>query len=308
MKLWVTGARGFIGRHVCSAALKNGHEVWAIHRAVPDATNLRPEAPNAPLAGMHDIALELSDRTAVTTLARATAPDAVIHLAWYARPQDYLNALDNADSLASTLAFARAALEGGCKRMVGVGTCVEYATLPRPRREDDPVDPKSLYARCKHAAHLVLEELFARSGASLSWARLFHMHGPGENPARLVPAVAAALRAGRSFPLSPGEQLRDHLDVRDVASALVHLAESDVEGPINVCSGRPVSLRSVLEIIGREVGRSELLAFGQREYQAGEVMNLSGDPARLQASGWQPAHDDLVLSLRESIAAFPQAL
>jgi len=295
MKLWVTGARGFVGRHVCSAAAQAGHEVWALHR--PAA-----ERDHTPTVGVREVALDLTDRVGVTALARTTAPDAIIHLAWYARPQDYLNAPDNVESLTTTLAFVSAALAGGCARMVGVGSCVEYAPLPRARREDDPIE------RCKHAAHLVLEEVFAREQKSLAWARLFHMHGPGENAARLVPAVAAALRAGRTFALSPGEQLRDHLDVRDVASALVHLAGSKVEGPVNVCSGRPVSLRALLETIGTELGRPELLAFGQREYQAGEIMNLTGEPARLVASGWSPAHGDLAVSLRQSIAVATQAL
>ena len=180
---------------------------------------------------------------------------------------------------------------------------MEYAVLPRARIEDDPLDPKSLYACCKRAAHLVLGELFERERGKLAWARLFHMHGPGENPARLIPSVAAALRAGRPFPLSPGEQIRDHLDVRDIASALLHLAGARLEGAVNVCSGHPVTLRAVLEMVGKALGRPDLLRFGERPYLAGEMMNLSGAPARLFESGWRPTHADLATSIGETIAA-----
>lgn len=296
MRIWVTGAHGFIGRHVVAQAVVAGHDVWAITRAGVSRPDDVPP-------GVHRLALDLADGQEVASQVKSLAPEVIIHLAWYARPQDYLTSLDNVDSLSTTLSFAKAALLGGCRRMVGVGTCLEYADAPGPRHEIDPLDPKSLYARCKRAAHLVLGELFDRQGATLVWARLFHMHGPGENPARLVPAVIAALRAGRAFPLSPGEQTRDHLDVRDVAAALVHLAGSDVKGGVNVCSGRPVTLRAVLEIVGRELGRPELLLFGERPYLAGEVMNLTGVPARLSASGFEPAHADLALSIRETIAA-----
>jgi dTDP-6-deoxy-L-talose 4-dehydrogenase (NAD+) len=293
MKLWVTGASGFIGRHLVAQAALAGHAVWAIARR---------DGPRQGDDGVRSLTMDLGNPVEVTEAVRNAAPDAVVHLAWYAQPSDYLVSVENVESLKTTLTFARAVLAGGCKRMVGVGSCVEYANLPRPRGEDDPIAPQSLYARCKHAAHLVMDELFLRQDARLAWARLFHMHGPGEHVARLIPAVAEALRAGRPFALSPGEQVRDHLDVRDVASALLHLAEGDATGPVNVCSGKPVTLRTVLEIVGRELGKVELLQFGARPYSATEIMFLAGDPARLFATGFCPRHADLAQSLRETIA------
>jgi nucleoside-diphosphate-sugar epimerase len=316
VKIWVTGALGFIGRQVTQHALAAGHEVRLVvrepvqhepHSAAPPAQlrsgNNGNEATR--LTSAHTtLEIDLRDTDRVTSLVLSERPDVVIHLAWYAKPQDYLISAENVDSLASTLAFARAVVNGGCRRMVGVGTCLEYADLPRPRLETDPLDPKSLYARCKHSARLVLAELFRQSGASLAWARLFHLHGPGEHPSRLIPSLAAAVRAGRPFALSPGEQVRDHLDVRDVGSALVHVAvHPELEGTVNVCSGKPVTLRTVLEVVGRELGRPELLEFGKRAYLAGEVMNLAGVPTRLFESGWQPAHGDLAASIRDAIAA-----
>jgi dTDP-6-deoxy-L-talose 4-dehydrogenase (NAD+) len=295
VKIWVTGANGFIGRHVVAQATLAGHEVWAIVRHRADIGGDR--AGNARVLGIH-----LDDAREVASCIAKTSPDVIIHLAWYARPQDYLASPDNVESLATTLSFAKAALFAGCRKMIGVGTCLEYANVAHPRGEDDLLDPKSLYARCKRAAHLVLAELFDRHGAALVWARLFHTHGPGEHPARLIPSVAAALREGRPFALSPGEQLRDHLDVRDVGSALVHLAGRQVAGPVNLCSGEPVTLRTVVEAVGREVGRFELLQFGQRPYRDDEVMNLTGVSTRLLQTGWRRFHTDLAQSIREAIA------
>ncbi len=275
-----------------------GHDVSAIVR--PGAPSFEWQATGATGA---TIRVGLDDPESVRRAVESSAPDAIVHLAWYARPHDYLASADNVDSLTGTLAFARAALAAGCLRMIGVGTCLEYADLPHSRSEDDALDPQSLYARCKRAAHLVLSEVFERGGGALAWARLFHIHGPGENPTRLVPALAASLREGRSFALSPGQQLRDHLDVRDVASALVHLAASESTGPINVCSGKPVTLKAVMETVAREVGSSAPLQFGERPYREGEVMNLTGVPERLFRSGWRPVHTDLGKSIRETIAA-----
>jgi dTDP-6-deoxy-L-talose 4-dehydrogenase (NAD+) len=298
MKLWVTGARGFIGRQLVGLALQAGHQVWAPVRPGPVLSDGRA----APLAQPHVFELDFGDATEVASWIERTSPDLIVHLAWYAKPNDYLSAHENVDSLATTLAFAKTALLAGCRNLVGVGTCLEYAPLSAPRTEEDLLEPKSLYARCKHAAHLVLSELFERRGARLTWARLFHMHGPGEHPLRLIQSVAAALRQGRPFSLSPGDQVRDHLDVRDVASALLHLATTDLAGPVNVCSGNPVTLRTVIETVGRVVGRPELLRFGERPYSQGEVMNLAGRADRLLGTGWRPAHTDLEQSIRESIA------
>jgi dTDP-6-deoxy-L-talose 4-dehydrogenase (NAD+) len=296
VRIWITGSRGFVGRHACRAAVRAGHRVIAIDvRAEPGASDLLPEGSGV------ELACDLDAPEAVLALAASEPPEAVLHLAWYTAPQDYLRSDRNVGSLRTTLAFASTLAELGCPRLVGAGTCLEYADLPRPRTETDATDPDSLYARCKHAAHVVLEELARQRGTSLVWARVFHMHGPGEHPKRLIPAVIDALRAGRPFSLSAGDQLRDHLDVRDVAGALVHLAASKADGIVNVCSGKSVALRTVLEKVGDAVGRPELLRFGERPYQPGEIMNLTGDPARLVASGFVPEHGDLDKSLAEQV-------
>ena len=294
MRLWITGARGFIGRHLVAQAALAGHEVWAVDRDEQDYDPL-PE-------GARLLRLDVGDPSHVASCVRESTPEAIVHLAWYASPQDYLTSPHNVESLAATLTLAKAALLFGCPKMLVVGTCLEYAERPARRIESDPLDPKSLYARCKRAAHLVLEELFDRSGASLTWARLFHMHGPGEHPARLIPSLAKALREGRPFALSPGEQLRDHLDVRDVASALLHLAGCAVQGPINVCSGNPVALRVIVEAVASECARLDLLRFGERPYADNEFMNLTGDPGRLMQTGWRPVHTDLARSLHDELS------
>jgi nucleoside-diphosphate-sugar epimerase len=294
VRLWVTGARGFIGRHLVAQAALAGHEVWAIDRDDRDGEPM-PQ-------GIRLLPLDVGDAARVETCVQESSPEAIVHLAWYASPQDYLTSPHNVESLAATLTLARTALLFGCPKMLAVGTCLEYAERSTRRIESDPLDPKSLYARCKRAAHLVLEEFFERAGASLTWARLFHMHGPGEHPARLIPSLAKALREGRPFALSAGEQLRDHLDVRDVASALLHLLGCAVKGPVNVCSGQPVTLRAVVEAVAHECGRPELLRLGERPYAENEIMNLTGDPGRLMQTGWRPAHTDLARSLHDELS------
>lgn len=284
MRALVTGAAGFIGAHVVRQLLAGGHEVLALLRPGTATGRLSDVAARVVL-----VPCDLSDTEELARALDVLAPQAIIHAAWYARPADYLESPENLASLDATSSLVRLARAAGCPRFVGVGTCLEYADLPRPRREDDPCDPASLYALSKLAAFHLGRALTRRTGTTFAWARVFHPYGPGEDSARVLPSVAAALRSGTAIELSSCLQQRDPVRVEDVASALVLLASSSAEGPFNVCGGPGIPLRELLEELGRRLGRPELLLFGHRPDRAGEPSCLVGDPGRLRSLGWQPA-------------------
>lgn len=284
----VTGAAGFVGAHVVRSLLAGGHNVAAL---------VRPQTDPQRLSGLGSairlLPLALEDVTAVSEALRAQRPEAVIHLAWYAQPDDYLSSARNLESLAATLSFVQAVVASECPRLVGVGTCLEYADLPRPREEHDLTDPQSLYAACKLSAQSVTRALTRGTHTRFAWARLFHLYGPGEHPRRVLPSVVAALRAGRPIALSGCSQLRDHLRVEDAAAALVRLASGEpVEGVFNVCSGQPRSLRALLEAVADRMGGRELLRFGERPAAPGEPAVLVGVPDALRALGWTRRFDE----------------
>lgn len=274
------------------ALLAAGHDVIGVDRDTRRSGRLRGLEARIALRD-----LDLSDRLAVCALLDSTDPEGVIHLAWYARATDYLVSKRNLESLATTLQLTDELFARGCRKLVGAGTCLEYAPSPAVRREGDPERPDSLYAACKLAAGHILRALALSVGAELAWGRVFHVHGPAEARDRLLPHVASELRRGVRVELTDGTQLRDHLHVADVASAFVALLAPGASGVYNVCSGEPVTLRCVLELVGEQVGRPELLGFGARAHRPDEVMALAGDSSRLRALGWQPR-----FGLRDGIA------
>ncbi len=239
---------------------------------------------------------ELGAPGAAAALVASQRPAHLVHLAWHAAPEDYLASRENLRSLAATTELVAAAVDAGCARIVAAGTCLEYAASDTAHLESDAAGPDTLYAACKHAAHVVCEPLAASQGG-LVWARIFHLHGPGEDPRRLVPMVAARLRSGEPVDLSGGEQLRDYLRVEDVADALATLALSQAIGVANVCSGMPMSLRVLLAAIGERIGRPELLRFGRLPYRADDRMCIAGEPAALRALGWRPRFATLASAL-----------
>jgi nucleoside-diphosphate-sugar epimerase len=99
--------------------------------------------------------------------------------------------------------------------------------------------------------------------------------------------VLACLR-GEAFPATAGEQVRDYLHVADAASALWAAAASGLVGPVNVCSGEGVTLRSVLEAVEAASGSRGTIRYGELPYGAGEWMWMRGTNARLLDTGWRP--------------------
>jgi dTDP-6-deoxy-L-talose 4-dehydrogenase (NAD+) len=293
----LTGAAGFIGAHVVRGLIARGDEVLAL---------VRPSTPLRRIEAVIDrirvVTAALEDTARLEAVLKDFQPQVTVHLAWYARPEDYLNAVANLESLAVTSAFVERAFRFGCRKVIGLGTSLEYAASNALRRESDAVDPVSLYASCKLGAWFVCRALARQHGAEVVWGRLFHVHGFGEDAARLIPAVARSLAAGKPFDLSPGLQVRDHLHVSDVAAAIIRLMDPGITGIVNVCSGVPVTLRDVLLAVGDILGKRDLLRFGARPYNPNEVMFLAGDPGLLRAIGWAPRLSDMRASLMDVVS------
>jgi nucleoside-diphosphate-sugar epimerase len=297
MRILVTGATGFIGSWVVRALLARDHEVVGTFRP--------GHAVHADMAshdGFVELPADLDDPRDVESLVRKSRADVAVHMAWYAEPGTYLHSPKNVDSLATTVRLARTLYEHGCRRIVGAGSCAEFAPQDRPCLETDATGPRSLYGVCKLAACSTVEALANQEEKGFAWTRIFHIHGPGDAPSRLIPSIVNQLRRGEQVDLTDGNQVRDHLHVADVGSAIARIAVSDDNGIFNVCSGEPVTLRTVVEIAAAAVGRQDLLRFGTRPHRPGEVMFLAGNATRLKQLGWSPAFT-LESGLRDSVAA-----
>jgi nucleoside-diphosphate-sugar epimerase len=279
-RVLVTGATGFVGRHVVAALRARGHEVVAV------SSGRRPPVEGA----AHAIAADLLAGDPAALVAEAGASE-LVHLAWYAEHGRFWAAPENLDWVGATLRLLRAFGEAGGRRAVLAGSCAEYAWgEPGPLREDrSPLRPATLYGACKHAARLAAEAYAAQEGLSLAWGRIFFVFGPGEAPGRLVPAVADALLRGEEARVTAGEQVRDFLAVEELADAFAALLSSGVEGPVNMASGRPVTVREVVAAVGRAAGREDLVRYGALPGRPGDPPEIVADAGRLRREvGWTP--------------------
>ena len=145
--------------------------------------------------------------------------------------------------------------------------------------ESTPTLPTVAYAVAKDRLRRSLEKLNTGGGFTLQWARIFYTYGQGQHPHSLIAQLDRAVESGAiTFNMSGGEQLRDYLPVEDVASRLVVLLEqSQCNGVVNICSGKPISVRNLVEQRLAERGASIRLNLGHYPYPDYEPMAFWGD-------------------------------
>lgn len=250
----VTGGAGFVGRQVVAALETQGKEVWA--------TTHRSAVAGARALEAVDL-IEMSSRDLVPRLT-AIRPRTLIHCAWMARPGLFWTSPANLDWLAASVRLLKAFAEAGGERVLMVGSCAEYQppTEGPCLETETPTLPATLYGVTKDALHRTLRTFSCQQGLSWAWARLFHLTGPGESQERLVSGVAQSLVKGTAPQCSAGLQRIDLMDSRDAGYALARLALSSVEGPVNVATGVPRTVRSIVEALAKRVPTAPSPLFG----------------------------------------------
>jgi GDP-4-dehydro-6-deoxy-D-mannose reductase len=264
MKAVVTGASGFVGRHLRDALREAGWRVATLDRSGPadHVGDLR----TMPLRGIR--------------------ADVVFHLAAFSNPSASLD--QSAEVYASNAAAtARLARELRAGRLVFPSTCQVYAPADRPQDETALPRPGNPYA----ASKLCAETLALAAKRDVVILRPFNHTGPGQTDAYVCPRLArqvARAEAGtgpRRIQVAAVAPRRDFFDVRDMARAYLLAAERGVAGRrYNVGTGRPIAIGDIVEIL-RGLARVPLAVDARR----GEASTLSGDASLFRRdTGWRP--------------------
>jgi GDP-4-dehydro-6-deoxy-D-mannose reductase len=297
MRVLITGASGFAGRHVLAAVAAAGHEPVG-------------------LGGPHDAApsLDMLDAEAVRETVAASGADAIIHLAGQAFVPPSIAAplatlAVNATGTAHVLEAVRAA--GRPIRTLVVSSAEVYGKQ-RPERmpldESVPLRPENPYAASKVAAETYAEVWARLYGLDVVVARPFNHIGPGQDARFVVPSFArqlAEIAAGAPPLLSVGNlsAQRDFLDVRDVAGAYVALLANGRSGSVyNVCSGHAVAIQEVLRQLITIARVPVEIRDDPDRLRPSDIPVLCGDATKLRAeTGWAPQYT-LAASLRDIYA------
>ncbi|MBA3319137.1 MAG: GDP-mannose 4,6-dehydratase [Gemmatimonadales bacterium] len=296
MKVLVTGADGFVGRHLVRRLAADGHHV---------AAACRPGGSPVPW-GSPDIVvlpLELTDDASVRA-ALTFGPEAVVHLAAVASNREAaadpgqawtVNAAGTA-RLAEALARRREEGQGDARLLLISSGEVYGSGGTVPRRETDPIAPASPYAASKAGAELAVLEVWRRTGLPAVIARPFSHTGPGQKTRFVLPAFVERIReakatGARTVPSGNLEPIRDLLDVRDVVEAYVLLLRDGKPGEIyNVARGEGSSVGELFDQLAKLIGVRVSAEADPSLARASDIPHLVGDPAKLRrATGWAPS-------------------
>ena len=294
MRVLITGATGFAGRHLSRRCISAGHEVDAL---------VRQGREDAVEPGARPHVADLADPGQVAAVLRAARPDGIVHLAGassvgrsFADPLGTWHV--NLGGTLSVLEALRTEAPGTPTLIVTSGEIhglVPVETLPVTA--DTPLHPVSPYGASKAAADLAAGQYRAAHGVAAIRVRAFNHIGPGQDPRFVLPNVARQIaraeREGRDrVEVSVGnlDTRRDFVDVRDMVRAYLLLLERGEPDTVYLaCGGRSTAVREIVEGL---VPLARIpVTFTSREglRREGEQPDLYGSPERLRAdTGWSP--------------------
>lgn len=263
----VTGATGFVGRHVVSNLLKKGYQVAVLVRNPAKVSELFLSEP----IEVHHV--DIARDKVSDNLAKF---DVVIHCAW-----DSVNNTESLDHIESNLLihyrFIKSLVKIGIKKVIITGSCYEYGCHYGPVSINTPTNPNTPYGLAKDMLHKSLRLLQREHVFNLTWARLFYVYGDGQNPNSIIPLFDQALARGdATFNMSLGEQLLDYLPIEQVAVKITDLIGYTPDDVFNICSGSPTSIRRLLEQRMIEKNKYIKLNLGFYEYRKNDSLAMWG--------------------------------
>ncbi|MGL4395324.1 MAG: NAD-dependent epimerase/dehydratase family protein [Hyphomicrobium sp.] len=295
----VTGASGFIGRHLVAALRDDSYDIVALVRRAGSAVDR--DCADSDRSLIREIVCPSWSTEALAATLENISADAVFHMAAYGvTPSDRDADIMHAVNVAAAETLVRFAARCGAV-MVSAGSSAEYREPPdgHPIDETAEIETEKLYGRSKAAGAERAVAIAADLRVPIAHLRLFNVYGPGEAEHRLLPTLVSHLLDKRRVPLSPGLQLRDFVFVGDAVDALKvaarHLQANRQSAPAiwNICSGRGTRVRDIAEMAAHALAANpELLGFGDVAMRPGEVPILIGSPERFYAAtGWRCRFD-----------------
>ena len=268
-KILVTGAAGYIGRHVVKTALDMGYPVIASDFAFKGVDER---------AEFCDVPLFSGDKNIWQALG---APDVCIHLAW--RDGFRHNASSHMKDLSSHVVFLNNLAKGGLPMLTVMGTMHEVGYWEGPITADTPCAPQSQYGIAKNALRQSLLLSLPDTGCLLHWLRAYYITGDEAHGSSIFAKITQAELDGKeTFPFTSGQNRYDFIDVDRLAQMIVAASVQDqVNGIINVCNGQPRTLADRVEQFLRDKHYKIRLDYGAYPDRPYDSPGVWGDPARI---------------------------
>lgn len=268
-KILVTGANGYIGRHIVQELLKQNYEVLAADVNFEGMDERVRRIEHNIFSGDEDI------------FEKTGCPDACIHMAW--RNGFVHNADSHIEDLPMHFTFLNHMAKGGLKQIAVMGTMHEVGYHEGAIDENTPTRPLSMYAIAKNALRQMLEVRFKDTDVVCQWIRGYYIYGDDARSNSIFSKIVHAAGEGKkTFPFTMGKNKYDFIHVDEMARQIVAIvSQTEVTGIINSCTGKPVTLAEKIEDFIKEHQfdiKLEYGAFPDRPYDSPGVW---GDTKKL---------------------------
>lgn len=248
IKVLITGASGFIGKHVQNILREPKFSVYPASRMnLKGYINFDPFNLVQSLKTLEEI-----------------APHTVLNLSWHTAGLDYLISPKNEDALCWNTSLFEVIAKSSVKQIISIGSSVEGGSTP--------------YAKSKLIAREKFHDTFRDTDIKTSWLRIFQLYGPGQSSTRLIPSLFNHISNNSVFALKNPTAIRDWIDVRDVADAIKCLIAEPVESEFEIGTAVGTENQQICEFMHQKFG----LRWRTSELSGSEVID------RLVASNSTP--------------------
>jgi nucleoside-diphosphate-sugar epimerase len=272
MKIAITGASGFLGKYVLRLLIKNGLDVVAVTRSRVSLLEFE--------ACCRIVEFDILKSVSAPCYKMLGEPDVLLHLAWE-DISNYMHLSHFETQVSMHYRFIKSLVEAGLGSVCVSGSCFEYGGLVGQVKEDMIGNPPTAYGYAKNALRQQLKLLQSEKAIDfrLTWMRLFYLFGDGQPGNTIFSQIQTAVENKiLTFDMSGGEQLLDYMQVEEAAELIFKLTVLNENiDTVNLCSGKPISLRSLVEGWIEEYKWNIKLNLGSYPYRKVETMALWGD-------------------------------
>lgn len=236
-RILVTGANGYIGSNVVKKLLDMGKEVVA--------TDIRDNNIDPRATIITSNIFENNDNE--NLFEKYNEPDVCLHMAWI---DGFVhNSNNHMLYLSSHYSFLNNLIENGLKQVAVMGTMHEVGFYEGKVDENTPTNPLSMYGVSKNALRKALEMKCASSDVIYQWLRCFYITGDDLKANSIFAKILKASQEGKkTFPFTSGKNMYDFIDIKELSEQLsLAVIQSEVDGIINCCSGKPMTLGERVE-------------------------------------------------------------
>lgn len=275
MKIFVTGATGFIGSYLVKDLIKEGHQVLCLKRMSSNLYRLDD-------INSHINWINTSD--CWTEVFRNFKPEIVFNLAWDGVSSTergiWIKQVGNVVFQQTLLDLS---LECKVRKFVGTGSQSEYGDFEGTIDESYQTAPKTAYAATKLACLDIMKNFCEINGIEWYWFRIFPQFGPMESDSWLIPTLIKSMYTQDHMDLTPGDQYLPYLYVGECSKAIASpIYAGNKSGVYNVCADNPQPLKKLVSAIRDKVNPTFQLNFGAMPYRYGQSMYMCGDTKKLR--------------------------